>query len=197
MSGGILASAQKLWKEKKAGDREIIAVFVADISGSMNGEPMNRLKDSLLNGAKMISQDSSVGLVTFSSDVNIALPIARFDINQRSMFTGAVRSMSASGGTAMFDAIVVAQKMLADAKEGSPDAKLLMFVLTDGETNEGSTLKDTRSMIEGLRVPIYTIGYNADINVLSTLSSINEAASLNADTDDVVYQIQNLFNAEM
>ena len=196
-SGGILASAQKLWKEKKAGDREIIAVFVADISGSMNGEPMNRLKESLLSGSKVIGQNCSVGLVTFSDSVNIALPIAKFDINQRSMFTGAVRSMSASGGTAMFDAIVVAQKMLAEAKEANPDAKLLIFVLTDGETNEGSTLNDTRSMIEGLRVPIYTIGYNEGASVLGTLASINEAASINADTDDVVYQLQNLFNAEM
>lgn len=197
VSGKELAQAQKLWKEKKSGARDIIAVFVADVSGSMNGEPLKNLKESLLTGSKSISNECSVGLITFSDDVNIALPIAKFDLNQRSLFTGAVKNMSANGNTSMFDAIVAAAKLLTDAKQDNPDAKLMMFVLTDGETNRGASLDDAREMIEGLRIPIYTIGYNADIDVLGTISKINEAASINADTDDVVYKIQSLFNAEM
>ncbi|MDR1560404.1 MAG: VWA domain-containing protein [Clostridiales bacterium] len=195
--GGSLSQAQKLWKEKKSGSREIIAVFVADISGSMDGARLNQLKQSLLIGANMISPESSVGLVTFSDDVNIALPIGKFDLNQRALFTGAVRDMSAVGGTAMFDAIVVAEKILSDARAVNPNAKYMLFVLTDGEANKGASLKDTREMIEGLKIPIYTIGYEADISALQAVSSINEAASINADAEDVVYKIQNLFNAEI
>lgn len=197
INGERLPQAQKLWKEKKSGDRDIIAVFVADISGSMEGEPMNKLKESLLTGSKYISNDCSVGLISFSSDVNIALPIGKFDLNQRSLFAGAVKSMQARGGTAMFDAIVVAEKMLMEQKVNNPNAKLMLFVLSDGETNQGSSLNDCRSMISGLQIPVYTIGYNANIAALGQISSINEAASINADTDDVVYKIQNLFNAEM
>jgi Ca-activated chloride channel family protein len=52
-------------------------------------------------------------------------------------------------------------------------------------------------IVQSLKIPIYTIGYNADIQALQTISSINEAASINADTDDVVYKLGNLFNAEM
>ncbi len=196
VNGAKLAQAQKLWKDKKDSNRDIIAVFVADTSGSMDGEPLNKLKTSLISGANYIGADCSVGLVTFSSNVDVALPIGKFDLNQRSLFTGAVKNMSAGGGTAMFDAIVVAEKMLQDAKASNPNAKLMLFVLTDGESNQGSTLKDTRRMIEGLQVPVYTIGYNANIDALAAVSKINEAASINADTDDVVYKIQNLFNAE-
>ena len=170
---------------------------MADTSGSMDGEPMNNLKKSLLSGANYIGQDASVGLVTFSDDVKIALPIGKFDINQRSLFTGAVKNMSAGGGTAMYDAIVVAEKMLQDAKADNPNAKLMLFVLSDGEANAGYTLRDTQKMIEGLKVPIYTIGYNANLEALAAISRINEAASINADTDDVVYKIVSLFNAEM
>jgi len=195
--GGVLPQAQKLWKEKKSGNREIVAVFVADISGSMDGSRLNQLKQSLLLGANMISPENSIGLVTFSDDVNIALPIGKFDLNQRSLFTGAVRDMTALGGTAMFDGIVVASKMLTDARAVNPNAKYMMFVLTDGETNTGSSLRDTRTMIEGLKIPIYTIGYEANINALQTVSGINEAASINADEEDVIYKIQNLFNAEI
>jgi Ca-activated chloride channel family protein len=58
-------------------------------------------------------------------------------------------------------------------------------------------MKDTQNMMDGLKVPIYTIGYNANVQALAAISAINEAANINADTDDVVYKIQNLFNAEM
>ncbi len=197
MDGSKLPQAQKLWKDKKNSSKEIVAVFVADVSGSMGGEPLNNLKRSLLSGASYINQDCSVGLVTFSDDVSIALPIGKFDLNQRSLFTGAVKSMSAAGGTAMFDGIVVAEKMLQDAKADHPNAKLMLFVLTDGETNQGFTMNQTQNMIAGLKVPVCTIGYNADLDVLQAISSINEAASINADTEDVVYKITNLFNAEM
>jgi Ca-activated chloride channel family protein len=197
VDGEVIASAQKLWKEKKNGANDISAVFVADISGSMEGEPLNKLKESLLGGSAYIGKDNSVGLVTFSSDVNINVPIGKFDLNQRSLFAGAITDMQANGSTAMFDAIVVASKMLMEEKENNPNAKLMLFVLTDGETNRGYSFDDIDEMIEALKIPIYTIGYNADIQVLENLSNINEAASVNADTDDVVYKLQNLFNAQM
>ncbi|MFP4662088.1 MAG: VWA domain-containing protein [Halanaerobiales bacterium] len=195
--GNVIASGQKLWKEKKDAGTEIASVFVADVSGSMDGVPLNKLKESLLTGAQYIGSDNKVGLVTFSSDVNINLPIEKFDLNQRSYFTGAVKDMRANGSTAMFDAIIVASKMLMEEKENNPDAKLMLFVLTDGDTNVGHSFNNVRNMLEGLEIPVYTIGYNADIKVLENLSNINEAASINAATDDVVYKLKNLFNAQM
>jgi len=105
--------------------------------------------------------------------------------------------MTASGGTAMFDAVVVAQKMLTDAQARNPNTKLMLFVLTDGESNRGYEFRDIESVTQGLRIPVYTIGYNADIDVLQSLSDINEATTMNADTDDVIYKLQSLFNAQM
>ncbi len=196
-SGSVIVQAQKLWKEKKDAATPIAAVFVADISGSMEGEPMNKLKESLVKGAKYIGKDNSVGLVSFSNDVNINLPIGKFDLNQRSLFTGAVQNLQPGGATAMFDGIAVATQMLLAEKEKNPNTKLMLFVLTDGETNRGHSLKDIQGVLESFKVPIYTIGYNANLQVLETISGINEAASINADTDDVVYKLENLFNAQM
>ena len=51
-----------------------------------------------------------------------------------------------------------------------------MFVLSDGETNRGYSLKDIQESIDALNIPIYTIGYNADIPALESISAINEAA---------------------
>jgi Ca-activated chloride channel family protein len=73
----------------------------------------------------------------------------------------------------------------------------MMFVLTDGETNRGLLLNDVSDVLTDLKIPIYTIGYNADISVLETVAKLNEAAAINADTEDVVYQLENFFNAQM
>lgn len=87
--------------------------------------------------------------------------------------------------------------MLIKAKEQNPDAKIMMFVLSDGETNVGCSLKEISKIIQALEIPIYTIGYNANLEELGKLSAINEAASVNADSDDVVYALKNLFNAQV
>lgn len=197
LDGNTILQAQKLWKENKNGDKPIVTVFVADVSGSMEGEPLNELKKSLLNGSRYIGEENSIGLVTYSNDVNINLPIEKFDLNQRSLFTGAVQDMDASGGTATFDAIAVAVQMLLDEKEKNPDAKLMLFVLSDGETNIGHSLDDLREILESVKIPVHTIGYNANIEALENISRINEATSINADSDDVIYKLGSLFNAEM
>lgn len=197
INGDVIAEAQKLWKEKKDVNKEITAVFVADTSGSMEGAALNNLKKSLLTGSQYISKNNSIGLVSFSDDVNINLPIGKFDINQRSLFTGAVTDLQSGGSTAMFDGVIVAAKMLMEQKAKNPNSKLMLFVLTDGETNVGYSLNDIQNVLKGLKIPVYTIGYNADIAALQSLSGINEAASINADSEDVVYKLGSLFNAQM
>ena len=197
VDGDTLLSAQELWKKEKDSGKPILAVFVADVSGSMDGEPLNSLKTSLINGMQYINTTNYVGLVSYSDEVVINVPVGQFNLNQQSAFKGAVESLSAAGGTATFDGIIVAADMLLKAKEEYPDAKLMMFVLSDGETNRGYSLKDIEEPLDALNIPIYTIGYNADIPALESISAINEAASINADSDDVVYKLRNLFNSSL
>ncbi|MCM1566658.1 MAG: VWA domain-containing protein [Dehalobacter sp. 4CP] len=197
VNGSVISKAQELWKEKKNGTKNICAVFIADVSGSMAGEPLNKLKQSLLQGANFIGKDNRVGLISYSNNVTINLPIQPFDITQRSYFVGAVNSLEANGNTATFDAIAVATQMIQEQTASNPDLKPMIFVLSDGATNRGHSLDEIRSVLETYQIPIYTIGYNAKIEALQSISSINEAASINADTDNVVYQLGNLFNAQM
>lgn len=197
VDGSVLIAAQKLWKEKKNVSKPIAAVFVADVSGSMDGEPLNRLKESLIKGQKYLGRDNSIGLVSYSSDVTVNLPIGIYDTNQQSMFVGAVDSLQAGGSTATFDGVIVALKLLQDYMAANPNVKPLIFVLSDGETNVGLKLKQIQELIEFYKIPIYTVGYNANIDALQDISGINEAASINADTDDVVYKLGNLFNVQM
>lgn len=197
ISGEDLLNAQDLWKEKKDNGRPIIAVFVADVSGSMDGEPINMLKESLINGMRYIDSDNYVGLVSYSDDVTVSVPIGKFDLNHQSSFKGGVESLETGGGTATFDGIIVGMDLIMKALNDYPDAKPMLFVLSDGQSNRGNNLSDIRDALDALNIPVYTIGYNADIAALAQISAINEAASINADTDDVVYKIKNLFNANL
>ena len=197
IDGNTLLSAQKLYKANKDTGKPVVAVFVADISGSMDGQPLRALQESLVNSMRYIKSDNYVGLVSYSDYVTIELPIKQFDLNQQAYFKGAVESLRAGGGTATFDGIAVAAAMVQDALKEHPDAKPLIFVLSDGETNSGHDLGDVDYILKALRIPVYTIGYNANIDALKKISSINEAASIDASTDDVVYQLKNLFNANM
>jgi Ca-activated chloride channel family protein len=194
-----ISDAQVLWKENKDLDKEIIAVFVADVSGSMDGDPINQLKSSLINGAQYIGDNVQVGLVSYSDEVTINLPIAKFDLNQRAYFQGAVESLYATGGTASYNAVMVAANMLVEAKKENPNAKVMLFLLSDGQVNIGYNIDEITDVVDASNIPIYTIAYgdSADADELGSLSSINEAAAINASSEDVIYKIKSLFNSEM
>ena len=155
------------------------------------------MQESLINIMKYINTQNYIGLVSYSDEVVIELPIKEFNLEQQTYFKGAVEHLSANGGTATFDGICVALSMIDELMEQYPDAKPMLFVLSDGDTNTGYGLNDIRDVLSGMKIPVYTIGYNADLAALESISAVNEAASIDASTDDVVYQLKILFNASM
>ena len=198
LSGTNYFAAQKVWKQNKNGGRPIISVFVADASGSMDGAPMNSLKTSLIEASAYIGSENYIGLISYSDNVIINLPIQQFDAKQRAYFRGAIKTLNAGGNTATYDAVLQALKMAQEKKKEIPDAKITIFVLSDGQQNVGTSLSRITSLVKSLGVPVYTIGYNLkDTTELSTLATLNEATLINASTDDVVNQLRNLFNTQL
>ena len=194
--GNMLLSMQKLWKKNKNTTRPIVGVFVTDISGSMEGDPMNNLKKSLLNSLQYINEDNKIGLVSYSDDVTINVPIGAMDGTQKAYFTSAIKGLSPAGGTATYNGLLVAVKMVLDEMKNNPDARPVIFVLSDGKTNQGYDFNRAAKIIESLGITVNTIGYNADLEELSKLSKINESVAINADSDNVTYKLKELFNAE-
>ncbi len=198
LDGHGYLEAQALWKQNKNGGRPVIAVFVADVSGSMNGSSLNSLKQSLVATAPYIGSENYIGLISYSDDVTINLPIDEFSPTQQAKFTGAVKALSAGGSTATYDATLQALKMLLEKQQEVPDAKLMLFVLTDGAQNVGTNYKRIRSIVKSLQIPVYTIAYNTEsTDDMKELSEMNEAAPLEASTQDIVNQLRNLFNTQL
>lgn len=199
-SGDILLSAQSIWKDKKNAGRNVVAIFVADVSGSMDGDPLTMLKQSLENGSNYIKATNKVGLVSFDSNVYINLPISEFNLNNRAYFSGAVQNLQAGSKTATYDGVLVAISLLQEELSKNPNEKGIIFLLSDGAQNVGHSFEELSSIAQTLKFPIHTIGYNTDDSTKQTLqdvSNINEAAAVIANLDNVKYVLKGFFNAEM
>jgi Ca-activated chloride channel family protein len=127
-----------------------IVTLVVDTSTSMEGEPLEQVKDGLTNLLDAIAVDdgasanTQVGLVTFATRVDTqldpaSLAEARYDIHD------AILEMDANGNTALYDAIDRAVR-LTDRAEGEPRATRAVVVLSDGEANEGRCLHEIVAM---------------------------------------------------
>lgn len=191
--------AFEVYKKSKDSGKKIYAIFVADRSGSMGGEAISQLKSSISNGMNYINESNSVGLLSYGTDITLEVPIKPFDLSQKAYFQGALNRMSSGGGTSTYEALCVAVDLLNQASANDPDCKKMIFLLSDGNASGSYTLKRVEYMISQSAIPVYTIGYTdtADKDELAALSAINEAESISADTDDVIYKIRSLFNAQL
>lgn len=198
--GSVIARAQGLWKEKKSGGRPIAAVFVADVSGSMEGSRLKNLKKALIESADLISAENAIGLVTYSDTVNVDLDVREFDVQQKSLFMGAVERLSAGGRTATNDAVLVAESLLLGFLENKPDHKSVVFVLSDGERNQGRSFEDVKDTLEWAGIPVHTIAYEITTDAageLKELSRLAEGAYVESSGESASYRIGNLLNSEM
>ncbi len=194
-SGATLIDVQNVWKDKKDGGRPVATVFVVDVSGSMEGTRIQSVREAMVSAREFIKPATSVGVVEFNDTAMKRLDIAEFDLNQQGRYAAIAEDLSPGGGTAMYDGIVLGLKMLEDQRATDPDLKTLLVVLTDGETTDGLRFEDVDQMVAGLRIPIYTVGFEADLEELGRVSSLVEAASIDASEDDVEFKIAALFNA--
>ncbi|GAG00394.1 unnamed protein product, partial [marine sediment metagenome] len=183
--GSTLIEVQNIWKDKKDGGRTVATVFVVDVSGSMEGTRIDSVQNAMLSAREFIKPDTQVGAVEFNDITSKRLAVGEFDLNQQAKYAAIAEDLSPGGGTAMYDGIVLGLKMLEDQRLIDPDVKPILVVLTDGETTDGLQLSDVDEMIEGLRIPIYTVGFEADLEELSRVSSLVEAASIDASEQDV------------
>ncbi len=195
--GSIIARAQTLWKEKKSGGRPIAAVFVADVSGSMDGSRLKNLKKALVESSDLISAGNAIGLVSYSDSANVELDVREFDVQQKSLFIGAAERLVAGGRTATNDAVLVAARLLYRFLETNPDHKAVIFVLSDGERNQGMGYDKVEKMLSFSGIPVHAIAYEVQNDELKNLTRLAEGAYVESSTDSASYRIGNLLNAEM
>lgn len=126
-------------------------VLAIDTSGSMGGQS---IKDAVNAGKDFIlklSPQDVVGLISYSDQVNV-LSDPTPDHNS---VIAALDSLQPTGETAMYDAIIAANKILKDRSE-----RKVIILLSDGQNNSGTySLDDV--ILDSTRwgIPIYPVGF--------------------------------------
>jgi Ca-activated chloride channel family protein len=196
-NGATILGAQKIWKEKKSGGKPIAAVFVADVSGSMDGTRIKNLKKALIESSDLISSTNAIGLVSYNENVNVDLNIRPFNIQQKALFIGAVEDLSTGGNTATNNAVLAAAQELINYSRDHSDHKLVIFVLSDGETNKGLDYESIAKIMEWTGIPIHAIAYELSSDHLKAMASLAEGAYVESSAESASYRIGNLLNSEM
>ena len=127
------------------------AIFVLDVSGSMDGDRLDSLKtalsaltgtDTSLTGtfARFRAREN-VTFLTFSTDVDPPQEFTIDDTDPNSADMQAIRSyidnLQAGGSTAIYSALAKAYDLVGQAQAADPNRLYSVVLMTDGENNSG------------------------------------------------------------
>jgi len=161
-------------------------MVVLDGSGSMAGPKEADAKKALLEFVNMVPFDANLGLYVFDNKgMGMRVELAKGDAN-RAAFVAAVQSMSAGGGTPLYDAIREAHGKLEEQgrkQRGYGDYHLV--VVTDGEANWGQDSSIVGQILEKTPIVIHTIGFHIGKN-----HSLNQAGRVDYKTADSVQELK-------
>ncbi|GBF81720.1 vWA domain-containing protein [Aphanothece sacrum] len=197
-SGNVLTRGQAFWKQQKDSGKTVYLMAVIDTSGSMDGEPLNAVKEGLNIASKEINTGNYIGLITYGDTPNELVPLVPFDELQHKRLLAGIDSLRADGATAMYDGVMVALSKLMEQKKANPDGRFYLLLLTDGAVNQGFTFKDISSIIEYSGVRVYPIAYG-EVNEqeLQSIAALRESTVKKGNPENVKDLLKELFQTNL
>jgi Ca-activated chloride channel family protein len=110
-------------------------VVVLDRSGSMQGKPLADARASVRELIQRLGADDRFALVTYSSGVELAIPLQDASAQNRRRWIEAVNGISSGGGTNMASGIDLASDTVARARQAGRMPRVIL--LSDGHANQG------------------------------------------------------------
>ncbi|MBN2256253.1 MAG: VWA domain-containing protein [Anaerolineaceae bacterium] len=173
----------------------LTSLLVMDISGSMNeAGKLEAARNAALAYIDLLNTGDQVGLMSFNTEVQYPQPLT----TNLDSVRAAIQNLRAEKDTAFFDALVEAEKALADVS-----GRKAIVVLTDGLDNMSrSNLEDVLAGISETGLSISTVGLgepdqqglNSGLNENSLKMLANQAGGLYAYANDAetlksIYQL--------
>jgi Ca-activated chloride channel homolog len=194
----VVEAMLKNWQEYAKKPSQI--VLVVDVSGSMEGEKMSSVQNTLLNYINNLGPKEEIALITFSSQINEPIIIKG---NPASKNEGIkyISTLKASGGTRLYDSALYARNWLKQNLKA--DAINAVLILTDGhDSGKSTTLEQLQQQLgqSGFntdeRIAFFTIGYGKDgefnPQVLETIASLNSGYYRKGDPSTIDQVMSNL-----
>ena len=142
--------------------------FLLDVSSSMRGEAVDRCKQALLEIAGILRPVDKLGVRTFSHRLTEVLPLTPKRALRKQELSRMVEAVEATGGTALWDAIVSTLHALRSKARG---VTRKLFILTDGEDMH-STESDFASCSAAVSKP----GFVVEVVLVAVTSGIGGEA---------------------
>lgn len=156
-------------------------VAVLDRSGSMSGEKMGMLHETVRLMVEHLKAEDRLCLVSYESSVRTDLPLTKMDKAGKDLARLALAQIRASGGTNLSGGLLAGLQVLKNRGEGKNEVSSVLL-MTDGQANAGITsppelTAETQRFLATMNNPtsIYTFGFGAGHNS-ELLSSLADAA---------------------
>lgn len=137
----------------------IEAIIALDVSNSMLAEDVkpNRLEKAKMMVSNMVDgmSDDKIGLIVFAGQAFVQLPITSDYVSAKMFLETISPSMISVQGTDVAEAISLSMRSFTQQE----DVSRAIFVITDGEDNEGRAVEAARQAAsQGVRVYVLGIG---------------------------------------
>ena len=168
----LTITTDSIIKEKNNNKKDIILVM--DISGSMEGNKLDKAKEDAINLANRIlkNQENQIGLITFDTNAEIIFSLT----NDLNTINEKINSLTTKGATNYNDALKKVDNMLENYQEQN-NRDLIVLFLTDGNPcedtpNEVSTHKILKEKYPSLT--IQGIQYEMGSSITEALKNISD-----------------------
>lgn len=144
-------------------------VLVIDISGSMQGDPIESAKTAAKSFITQKRPEDFIALVSFNNEVQV---LSNFTASA-STLEQRIDGLEAAGGTAMFDAVIRAAELYASA---TGSLKRNMIVLSDGlDEDSAGTIEEAIASIEANDVRTFGVALESASFTATDLQAIADA----------------------
>jgi Ca-activated chloride channel family protein len=162
-------------QEANAARPHLSVHLVLDVSGSMQGEPLERAKQAAQHLTNKLQPQDSFSLVTFSSEGKVQVPSGPVG-PRRSAIRQTIDRMAVEGGTNIGAGLQLAYQQ-ARSPALPEDAIRVVLLVSDGQANEGITDRSTLSSFaleafqSGIQTSTFGVGASYDGQLMSDVAS--------------------------
>lgn len=194
----VVEAMLKSWQEY-AKKPSLVAVVV-DTSGSMRGQKITSVQNTLLNYVQNLGPKEEIALITFSDEIKPPV-IVKGTPEGKNMGIQYIGSLKAQGGTRLYDSALYARDWLKNNLQLS--AINAVVILTDGE-DSGSQINLTQleqqlqqsGFNSDERIAFFTIGYGKEgefnPQVLQKIAQLNAGYYRKGDPETIANVMQDL-----
>ncbi|MBR8829056.1 MAG: extracellular solute-binding protein [Gomphosphaeria aponina SAG 52.96 = DSM 107014] len=150
----VVEAMLKSW-QVSAKKPSLVAVVV-DTSGSMQGEKMTAVQNTLLNYVNNLGPKETIAIISFNSQINEPVIVEGTPAGKAAGIKF-ISSLAPGGGTRLYDSALFARNWLQSHLR--PEAINAVLILTDGEDSE------SQISLEQLEQELQKSGFSTDVRI--------------------------------